>query len=126
MVYVEYRLSSRHDAPEAFDRLTRWEDHSVPLTRIRRTADGFTARTGLGPLAFDDPMSVVLVEPGRRVELVKRGRIVRGWATIEIAPAAQGSEVLWREDIAVIGVPGALLRLPARWMVRHLARRLVG
>ncbi|OUZ06657.1 hypothetical protein BHE97_18760 [Aeromicrobium sp. PE09-221] len=126
MVYVEFAMSSSHPPGRAFDRLTRWEDHSVPFTRIRRTPEGFIARTGIGPLAFDDPMAIGRCEPGRRVELVKCGRVVKGWAVIEVAPRGDGSRVLWREEIGVPGVPAVLLRLPARWMVRHLARRLVG
>ncbi len=126
MVYVEYALSSRHRPARAFDRLTRWEDHSVPFTRIRRTPEGFTARTGLGPLAFDDPMVIARWEPGRRAELIKRGRVVRGWAVIEVAPDGEGSRVVWREELGVPGMPGVLLRGPSRWMVRHLVRRLVG
>ena len=126
MVYVEYALSSPYVPERAFDQLTRWEDHSVPFTRIRRTADGFIARTGVGRLAFDDPMTIARWEPGRRVELVKRGRIVRGWAVIEVAPQGEGSRVLWREELDVIGVPGVLLRMPARWMVRRLSHHLAG
>ena len=46
---------------EAFSRLTDWQRHGdvVPLTSVRLTDTGFVARTGLGPVGFDDPMEVV-------------------------------------------------------------------
>lgn len=104
-------------------RLTDWERHGaqVPLTRtIIETAGPthvgtrFTARTGVGGVTFDDPMDVTVWQPPEGaspglVRLVKRGRVVTGWAEIEVRPAAAGgSEVHWREDIAVRGLPRAL------------------
>lgn len=59
---------------EAWRRLTDWPAHGrqVPLTRTRVLTPGpngagtrFTARTGVGPLSFDDPMEVVRWEPRR-------------------------------------------------------------
>ena len=46
---------------EVFARLTEWERHGevVPLTTITPRPGGFLARTGVGPLGFDDPMDVV-------------------------------------------------------------------
>ncbi|RSS89157.1 SRPBCC family protein [Streptomyces sp. WAC05292] len=103
---------------EAWRRLTDWERHGtqVPLTRTTvetppPTGVGtrFTARTGVGRLTFDDPMEVVSWRPpsdGREgtVRLVKRGRVVLGWAEIEVRPMeGGGAEVLWREDLRVRG-----------------------
>src|SRR5690606_6635576 len=87
---------------DAFERVTDWRRHRVPLTRITVTPNGFTARTGLGPLGFDDPMEVTLWDPPRRAVLHKLGRIVRGEATITVAPTAAGSVVTWDEDVSVI------------------------
>ncbi|MCX5389136.1 SRPBCC family protein [Streptomyces sp. NBC_00094] len=106
---------------EAWLRLTDWPAHGcqVPLTRTRvltpgpaRAGTRFTARTGIGRLAFDDPMEVVRWEPpgagrpGGLCELEKSGRVVRGWAIIEVAEAAGGGcRVAWTEELAVRGLP---------------------
>ncbi|MER5962099.1 SRPBCC family protein [Streptomyces sp. NPDC002057] len=105
---------------EAWRRLTDWPAHGrqVPLTRTRvltpgpnRAGTRFTARTGLGRLAFDDPMEVVRWEPpaaGRSgaCRLEKSGRLVRGWALVEVGDAGDGgSRVVWTEELSVRGVP---------------------
>ncbi|MFI9295309.1 SRPBCC family protein [Streptomyces gardneri] len=101
-------------------RLTDWPAHGrqVPLTRTTVLTPGpngagtrFTARTGLGPLAFDDPMEVVRWEPpeaGRPgvCRLDKSGRVVRGWAEVAVTAApGGGSRVEWTEELAVRGLP---------------------
>ncbi|MGW2306260.1 SRPBCC family protein [Streptomyces sp. NPDC001809] len=105
---------------EVWRRLTDWPAHGrqVPLTRTRVLTPGpngtgtrFTARTGIGRLSFDDPMEVVRWEPpaaGRPgvCRLEKSGRVVRGWALVEVAAAPHGgSRVLWTEELTVRGVP---------------------
>ncbi|MFI6052855.1 SRPBCC family protein [Streptomyces violascens] len=113
---------------EAWRRLTDWERHgdSVPLTRIvvrtsPQTGVGtvFVARTGLGPLSFDDPMEITRWQPptgsGPGVcRLEKRGRAITGWAEIEVSRAGTGSYVVWREDLRVRGLPRALDGLTSR------------
>lgn len=108
---------------EAWARLTDWERHGegVPLTRTiietappTRVGTVFTARTGVGRITCDDPMEVVVWRPpgegtGGFVRLVKRGRAVTGWAEIEIRPLPDGgSEIHWREELRVRGLPRAL------------------
>ncbi|WBB61071.1 SRPBCC family protein [Streptomyces sp. WMMC500] len=135
------------DAPavQVWGRLTDWPAHGrrVPLTRITgvsvpATGVGarFTARTGVGRVGFDDPMEVVAWSPpgaGRaegRCRLVKRGRVVRGWAEIEVygpeagAGAAGPVRVVWREEIGVRGVPRALDPLVA-WTARRVFGRVL-
>ncbi|MDJ0383630.1 SRPBCC family protein [Streptomyces sp. G-G2] len=107
-------------AAEAWRRLTDWERHGeqVPLTRTAITTAGptrvgtcFTARTGVARVTFDDPMEVVLWRPPAEgsaglVRLEKRGRVVRGWAEIEIRPLPTGgTEVRWREELWLRGLP---------------------
>ncbi|MFF4169676.1 SRPBCC family protein [Streptomyces sp. NPDC001744] len=114
---------------EVWRRLTDWPAHGrrVPLTRTRVLTPGpngpgtrFTARTGIGRLSFDDPMEVVRWEPpaaGRpgACRLEKSGRVVRGWALIEVAEAPGGGcRVVWTEELSVRGVPGALDPVLAR------------
>lgn len=122
---------------QAWLRLTDWERHAdvVPLTRVTvRTApptrEGtvFVARSGVGPLAFDDPMEVVTWRPPTRdtttaaaqCHLAKKGRFVTGWAEIEVHPHGDtGSRVVWREDLSVRLLPRVFdrpLAQTARWM----------
>jgi carbon monoxide dehydrogenase subunit G len=98
---------------EVFARLTDWERHgeAVPLTRIRRTESGFVARTGVGPLGFDDVMDVVAWDPPRSCRIEKRGRVVKGWAEVHVEPTPHGSRVVWREVAHTVGVPRFAARL---------------
>jgi hypothetical protein len=87
----------------------------VPLTRVRVLTPAsrgvgarFVGRSGVGPLAFDDPMEVVRwVEPeGLRpgfCVVVMQGRVVLGGAWFEVAPAPGGrSRVTWTEEIDIL------------------------
>lgn len=99
----------------------------VPLTSVR--VDGpeslgrtVLARTAIGPLGFDDPMTVTTWQPPPapqpRMRLVKRGRVLDGWAEIVVRPVTGGAEVVWTEEI----LPAHPLRALARPADR-LARR---
>ncbi len=110
------------DPRAAFDRVTDWEAHTrwVPLTTVRLTrGDGgvgsrFTGRSGLGPLAFDDPMEVLTRTPPDgdregRCAVVKLGSVVTGRAEVVVrALPAGGSRVEWTEDVEV--APARLTR----------------
>lgn len=116
MATTHVRYQTTLPAAEAFRVVTDWPRHRVPFTRISVTENGFTARTGLGALGFDDPMEITSWDPPHRVELRKLGRIIRGEATIEVEATSSGSVVTWTEDARVIGVP--------RWCDRIVARLL--
>jgi hypothetical protein len=105
---------------EAWRRLTVWQRHgdSVPLTRVTVATPGPTrrgtvivARTGAGPFSFADTMEVTLWQPPRDdapglCRLEKRGRLVRGWAEIEVRPGPGGrTRVVWREELGVALLP---------------------
>ena len=98
----------------AWRRVTDWAAHGrfVPLTTVTPVGPagpggGFLARTALGPLGFDDPMEIVDWRPPRFCRIEKRGRVVRGWAELTIAPRAAGSRVSWREEAMPAGLPAA-------------------
>ncbi|MGW5849747.1 SRPBCC family protein [Streptomyces sp. NPDC055254] len=128
---------------EAWERVTDWERHGalVPFTRTvivtappTRVGTIFTARTGVGRITCDDPMEVVVWRPPAEaaaglVRLEKRGRAVTGWAEIALRPlAAGGSEIEWREDLRVRGLPRAFdpaLRRAARRLFTRALRRLL-
>lgn len=122
-------------AAESWRRVTDWERHAahVPLTRITVPAGlptgvgtVFVARTGVGPLAFDDPMEVVRWTPpaaGRAglCRLEKRGSLVLGRASIDVYPTDFGSHVVWVEELGV--------RLLPRWgdpLIAGAGRRVFG
>ncbi|MEV7684708.1 SRPBCC family protein [Streptomyces bungoensis] len=128
---------------EAWRRLTDWPRHgdAVPLTRITvvtstPTHEGtrFVARSGIGPLGFDDPMDVTLWRPPVDGEpglcrLEKRGRVMRGWAEIEVRPGPGGrTRVVWREDLSVRFLPRVLdgvVAFTARTVFGRAANRLL-
>jgi len=121
---------------EAWRRITAWPRHAgaVPLTRIRVLTPGptavgtrFTARSGVGPLRLDDTMEVTVWRPpadgeGGLCRLEKRGRVILGWAEIEVRPGPGGrSRVEWREELRVRFLPRA-----ADGIVTRTARTVFG
>ncbi|TWV44550.1 SRPBCC family protein [Streptomyces misionensis] len=128
---------------ETWRRLTEWHRHTgaVPLTRIRvltpgptRVGTRFTARSGVAPLTLDDTMEVTVWRPPVGVEgglcrLEKRGRVILGWAEIEVRPApGGGSRVRWREELRVRSLPRALdglVGLTSRTVFGHALDRLL-
>ncbi|KUJ68411.1 Immediate-early protein 2 [Streptomyces albus subsp. albus] len=135
-----FRAEHRCPLPpaEAWRRVTDWPRHGawVPLTRITTEPSGPTApgtlvvaRTGLGRLAFDDPMEVVRWEApvgghSGHCRLVKRGTRVLGWAEIEVRAVPGGALVSWREDARVRGLP-RLLDAPTAWAGRLVFGRVL-
>ncbi|MGW6025460.1 SRPBCC family protein [Streptomyces sp. NPDC055099] len=128
-------------ADDVWRRLTTWERHAdvVPLTRIVvRTppphGEGtvFVARSGLGPVGFDDVMEVVTWRPaeagGGVCRLEKRGSFVTGWAQIEVSPrtGTSGSKVVWREELRVRWLPGVFDRVLAAAGRRMFGRAVDG
>jgi hypothetical protein len=108
---------SPHGVEETWRRVTDWRRHAgaVPVTvaRVRGrggAGDLVVMRTGIGRVAFEDPMEIVEWEPpergrGGRCRLEKRGRVVLGWAEIEVRPRGTGAWVVWREEARVRGLP---------------------
>jgi hypothetical protein len=70
-----------------------------------RTAGGHglgatvTARTGVGPIGFTDPMLITEWDPPRRCAVTHTGSIVRGKGVFEVLPSGVGSEFRWTERI---------------------------
>ncbi|MDO0925097.1 SRPBCC family protein [Streptomyces sp. TG1A-8] len=108
-------------AGEAWRRLTDWPRHAgvAPLTRITvltpgptRVGTRFAARSAVGPLGFDDVMEVTVWRPPADggpglCRLDKRGRVILGWAEIEVRPGPGGrTRVVWREELRVRFLPG--------------------
>jgi hypothetical protein len=120
MARFQVSLDVQATASRVWAQLVDWPRHGdwTPLTTVRVTTPrpggvgaGFVARTGIGPLAFDDPMTVALWQPPAgddpgdapgRCEADKHGRVVHGRAWFDVIPLAGGrSRVVWQEDITV-------------------------
>ncbi|MGA5898723.1 SRPBCC family protein [Streptomyces venetus] len=128
---------------EAWRRITRWRRHGevVPLTAVRvvppeptRRGTLVVARSGLGPLSFDDPMEVTVWQPPEdgapgRCRLEKRGRVVLGWAELEVRPGPGGrSRVVWREEIRLRLLPplfDGVVRRSSRYVFGRALNRLL-
>src|SRR4051812_6638915 len=64
----------------------------------RSAGSRILARTGVGPLGFDDPMEITAWEPLRRVQVHHLGRVVRGDGAFEVEPLPDGrSRFHWVE-----------------------------
>ena len=135
MALARVRREVDASAHQVWATLTDWPSHGrwVPLTRVRTTSarpDGvgasFVGRTAVGPVGFDDPMTVTLwqpptaTEPGR-CAVRKSGRVVLGEASFVVEPVSpRRCAVTWVEDIEIVGVR----RLPfadavTRWAGRR-------
>jgi hypothetical protein len=109
-------------AQRTWDVLTDWPRHSgtVPLTRVRAVpapggdthgeGSGMVARTGVGPLAYDDRMTVTQWQPPTatapgRCRLRKEGRAITGGAGFTVTSLApRRCRVVWQEQADVTGV----------------------
>lgn len=123
---------------EAWARLTDWERHGefIPLTSVTMTGTirddvgaAFVARTGVGPLQFDDPMEVTHWQPPLDnrpgvCRISKRGSVVTGWAELTVSPHGDGAAITWQED-ASFRVVGRLLDWPNRVAGRRVFGKLV-
>ncbi|AJZ84395.1 SRPBCC family protein [Streptomyces antimycoticus] len=142
---AHFRIERRTPLPagETWRRLTDWPRHGaqVPLSGVTVRPAGPTrvgtvvvVRTGVGRAGFDDPMEVVRWDPPADdtsaggnpgvCRLEKRGSVVLGWAEIEVRPRDGGSEVVWREEARLRGLP-RLFDPPTAWSGRLLFGRVV-
>ena len=119
-----------------FDRVLDLDRHDrlVPLTRILRpgtplrAGERFVARTGIGPLWFDDVMTVTEWDPPRTARLVKTGWPLRGTVTVEVRARRdqEGSILRWSQTVLLpcgLSRPAApLLGAGYRAVLRRLLR----
>lgn len=102
------RATSSEPPSEVWSRVTDFAAHAQGVPFTSATTDPgdqgvgwrFSARTGIGPMGFDDPMVMTVWEPPHRVRVEKRGRVLAGWADISLSPLpGGGTEVVWREEV---------------------------
>lgn len=103
------------EAGEAFRRLVDLDAHTavIPFTTLihdgpLQAGSRFTGRTALGPLKVDDSMLVREYAAPDRVVFTKTGRWVTGEIVLTVASLAEGSRILWEQDIAIPWLPRAL------------------
>ena len=123
---VEVRRTVPTPLGAVWDTLTDFGayDRWIPLTSMRtdpppvRLGWGFAGFTGLGPVGFLDSMLVVRWEPPvdgeARFAVRKTGRVLGGWAAVELTSTdTGGTEVVWREEIVPRPEPLGRLAAPA-------------
>jgi hypothetical protein len=120
MAQFEVTIDSPLPAPEAWRRVLHLRRHGevIPLTTLRGDAldaaglhegSRFVARTGLGPLAFDDEMEFETYvpptehDPGTAV-IRKVGGPIHGVIELHVLPTPSGCSLAWRQRIDVSGV----------------------
>jgi hypothetical protein len=117
-------------ARACFDQLVDWDAHSaaIPFTRLqydgeRRVGQRFVARTGWGPIGFDDVMVVDALQPPKgdqpgdepgAVAISKHGRDVGGTVGWTVTPTATGSESPGRSTLSSAGSPAGSTRSSVR------------
>lgn len=139
-VAFDVTVSLPCDAATAWIALTDWAGHGnwIPATTMQ-ILDGsggpgtrFVARSGLGPLGFDDRMAVTELDVrthSARVE--KTGPWLTGTAGFTITDRPTGCDVAWTEDVLAPGIPAfaapvvaALARRAFRMALHRLAAQL--
>lgn len=128
MARVTFTVHTRWsiDAETLWRALVDWQGHGdwVPATSVRiLEGDGgvgtvFVARTGVGPLAFDDHMVVTAREDQSRSATVRKtGPLLFGEAGFTVVSTPTGCLLTWFEDVTVPRVPrflGSLAVLPSK------------
>ena len=116
MAKVSFTLTQDWDVEQfrLWDALADWTGHSawIPATTVRiLEGDGglgtrFVARTGFGPLAFDDNMTVIEFDHATTHAVVeKTGPLLKGSAGFRIEPHENGCRLIWFETVAVPLLP---------------------
>ncbi|HVT20880.1 MAG TPA: SRPBCC family protein [Mycobacteriales bacterium] len=122
--------------PTTWALLTDWaaQGEWIPLTTVTVDPSSpaglgarLVARTGIGPLAIVDTMTVDVWQPPHRCEVAHHGRAVtgRGVFLVEELPAGR-SRFTWEELPAAHGLQGRIERLGApasRWALGVAARK---
>ena len=134
---AELIVTADVDAPAqaVWDVLTDWDQHDrwmllTSATGGRAEGARIEAVTGVGRLAFRDPMTIVVWDPPQRCVVRHTGRIVRGSGAFEVRELGpRRSRIVWSEwvdlPLGLVGRLGwVLLRPLARLGVAVSLRRL--
>lgn len=126
-------LRSHLPPREALLRVLDLRAHSrlIPLTVVTPAVAAdelhagfrFVARTGVGPVAFEDAMRVDEIR-GASARIVKENRVILGTIHLQISPAPGGSLVHWHQQVRLPWLPRFLQR-PAAGVLRVGYRRIL-
>lgn len=144
MAEVVARVDVAAPAQAVWDKLVDWPSHRewMLLTKVESTTEdehgvgaGIVGVTGIGPVAFKDPMTVTAWQPPpvavARCEVTHMGSIVKGAGAFEVEATPTGSRVVWSEWVrlpfGLLGEVGWLAVKPVaavflRISLRRLAR----
>jgi hypothetical protein len=120
-----------------WDVVTDWRRQGewMPMTDVRVSAgepmgvgSRLSARSGVGPASFVDPMVIDVWSPPHRCEVVHLGKVVtgRGVFTVEELPGGR-SRFTWREELDSVGIRRVIDRAglpPTRVLVNVALNRL--
>jgi hypothetical protein len=120
-----------------WEMVTNWRRQGewMPMTEVRVSAgepmgvgSKLSARSGIGPASFVDPMVIDVWSPPHRCEVVHLGKVVtgRGVFTVEELPGGR-SRFTWREELDSVGVRKVIDRAglpPTRVLVNVALNRL--
>jgi len=127
------------DAPaeRTWDVVTDWERQGewMPMTDVRVSADSpiglgakISARSGVGPASFVDPMVIDVWQPPYRCEVVHLGKIVTGRGVFLIEELPDGrSRFTWQEVLDSSGARKVIDRVglpPTRALLSVALKRL--
>lgn len=142
MAEVVARVDVAAPPRAVWDKLIDWPTHQdwMVLTKVESTTEdeqgvgaGIVGVTGIGPLAFADPMTVTAWQPPpagvARCEVAHMGRIVKGAGAFEVEETPTGSRVVWSEWVRLpFGLAGEIgwlfVRPVAALFLRVSLRRL--
>lgn len=121
--HIQAHATTAAPVDDAWHLLTDWPVQSrwIPFTKVtndnatRGAGARFTARTGIGPLGFDDSMELTVWNPptgqgSGHCHIRKTGRWIRGTATIQVAATSgttSPTTIVWTEDVRIAGVSAA-------------------
>lgn len=126
------RVETELEPQAAWARLWDLERHTavIPLTTVAldppavalAAGVGFTGRTHLGPVGFDDTMRVdgwvpPVGDSGGLAVVVKTSRLLGGRIEVAVATVATGSTIVWRQSVRLPWLPPSL-----RWLEALAAR----
>lgn len=128
------------DAPAqtTWDVVTDWSRQGewMPMTDVRVSADSpmglgakISARSGVGPASFVDPMVVDVWQPPHRCEVVHLGKVVTGRGVFVVEDLPDGrSAFTWQEVLDGHGVRKVIDRVglpPTKALLAVALKRLV-
>lgn len=115
----------------------RQHDRIIPFTRLTptmaadqlRPGTEFVARTGIGPVGFNDVMRVERINLGDDQSeagalISKHGRVIHGTIQVTITPGTAGSHISWHQSVHLPWLPG-FVHAPAVRIMRLGYRRVL-